>query len=37
MADVFRKKLPLPKALPGYLFHGITALLALWFFLKAVS
>ena len=31
MADVFRRRLSLPKALPGYLFHGATAVLALWF------
>jgi hypothetical protein len=37
MADVFRRKLSLAKALPGYLFHGVTAVLALWFLFKAVN
>lgn len=37
MTDVFRRKLSPVKALPGYLFHGVTAVLALWFLIKAVS
>jgi hypothetical protein len=37
MADVFRRKTGFVKALPGYLFHGVTALLALWFVLKALG
>ena len=39
MADVFRGKysgLSL-KLLPGYLFHGVFAALALWFVLKALG
>ncbi len=37
MADVFRHESSLAKALPGYLFHGVTAVLALWFLMKAVG
>ena len=37
MADVFRHRTSLAKALPGYLFHGITAVLALWFVMKALG
>ncbi len=37
MADVFRHRLPLSKALPGYTFHGVTAVLALWFLMKAIG
>ncbi len=37
MADVFRRKLSVAKALPGYLFHGGTAILALWFLFKALG
>jgi hypothetical protein len=37
MADVFRRRLALAKALPGYLFHGVTAVLALWFLMKALG
>jgi hypothetical protein len=39
MADVVRGKTPglSLKILPGYLFHGITAVLALWMFFKAIG
>jgi hypothetical protein len=37
MADVFRNKTGIVKALPGYSFHAVTALLALWFVLKALG
>lgn len=37
MADVFRHKSSQLKALPGYLIHGVTAVLALWFLMKAIS
>lgn len=39
MADVFRRKVPAisPKLYPGYLFHGITAVLALWMLMKALG
>jgi hypothetical protein len=37
MADVFRRKSSQIKALPGYLFHGVTAVLALWFLMKALG
>jgi hypothetical protein len=39
MADVFRTKVSAlsPKMWPGYLFHGIFALLALWLVMKAVG
>ncbi len=37
MADVFRHKSSQAKALPGYLFHGVTAVLALWFMMKALG
>jgi hypothetical protein len=37
MAEVFRGKLSNIKALPGYLFHGALAVLALWLVLKAVG
>ncbi len=37
MADVVRHKSSLAKALPGYLFHGVTAVLALWFLMKAIG
>jgi hypothetical protein len=37
MADVFRRRLSLVKALPGYLVHGVTAVLALWFLTKALG
>lgn len=38
MADVFRGKVSgfSPKLLPGYAFHGVTAVLALWMFIQAV-
>jgi hypothetical protein len=37
MADGFRRKSSQIKALPGYLFHGVTAVLALWFLMKALG
>jgi hypothetical protein len=37
MAEVFRGKLSNGKALPGYLFHGVMAVLALWLVMKAVG
>lgn len=37
MADVFRGKLTGAKAIPGYLFHGVTAVLALWLFMQAIN
>lgn len=37
MADVFRLKTGFGKAMPAYLFHGVTAMLALWFVLKALG
>ena len=39
MADVFRGKVSglSPRLLPGYLFHGLFAVLALWLALKAVG
>ena len=38
MADVLRKSSGFSlKLLPGYLFHGLFAVLALWLFLKAVG
>jgi hypothetical protein len=38
MADVFRKSSGLSlKVLPGYLFHGVFAVLALWLVLKALG
>jgi len=37
MAEVFRGKLSNIKALPGYLFHGAMAVLALWLVIKAVG
>ncbi len=37
MADVFRLKSSQMKASVGYLIHGITAVLALWFLMKAVG
>jgi hypothetical protein len=37
MADVFRGKTSGVKAIPGYLFHGVTAVLALWLFLQALA
>jgi hypothetical protein len=39
MADVFRGKVSglSPKMRPGYLFHGLFAVLALWLVLKAVG
>ncbi len=36
MVDGFRHRQPLAKALPGYSFHGVTAVLALWFLMKAL-
>ncbi len=37
MADGFRHRPSLVKQLPGYLFHGVTAVLALWFLMKAIG
>jgi hypothetical protein len=37
MAEVFRGKLTNIKALPGYLFHGAMAVLALWLVIKALG
>jgi hypothetical protein len=39
LADVFRGKVSglSPKLLPGYLFHGLFAVLALWMALKALG
>jgi hypothetical protein len=39
MAEVFRGKYAAlsKQAIGGYAFHGVTALLALWMFMKAVG
>ncbi len=37
MADVFRGKYSAVKAIPGYCFHGVTAILAMWLVFQAVS
>ncbi len=37
MADGFRHRQPLARLLPGYCFHGVTAVLALWFLMKALG
>lgn len=39
MTDVFRGKTKgfSPSLLPGYLFHGLFAVLALWFVFKALG
>jgi hypothetical protein len=37
MVDVFRHGTGFWKSLPAYLVHGATALLALWFVMKAVG
>ena len=39
MSDVFRGKVSglSPKLLPGYLFHGFFAVLALWLAVKALG
>ncbi len=39
MADVFRLKVSglSAKLLPGYAFHGVTAILALWLVMKALQ
>jgi hypothetical protein len=39
MADVLRGKTSWcsPKVLPGYLFHGVCAVLALWLLMKALA
>jgi hypothetical protein len=39
MADVFRGNSSgfSPKMLPGYLFHGVFAVLALWMVMKALG
>jgi hypothetical protein len=37
MAEVFRGKLTNVKAIPAYLFHGLTAILALWMVMQALG
>ncbi len=37
MAEVLRGKLSGIKAVPGYTFHGVTAVLALWLLFKALG
>jgi hypothetical protein len=37
MAEVFRGKFTNVKAIPAYLFHGLTAILALWMVMKALG
>jgi hypothetical protein len=37
MAGVSRRKMTVVQAMPGYLFHGATAVLALWLVMKAVQ
>jgi hypothetical protein len=37
MADVFRHRSSQVKQIPAYLFHGVTAVLALWFLMKAIG
>lgn len=37
MAEVVRGKTTNMKAIPGYLFHGATAVLALWLLIKALG
>jgi len=37
MTDVVRGKTTNLKALPWYLFHGATAVLVLWFIIKALG
>jgi hypothetical protein len=37
MAEVFRGKFTNVKAVPAYLFHGLTAILALWMVMKALG
>ena len=37
MADVIRRRQSVVKATPGYLFHGVTAILALWLVMKALG
>jgi hypothetical protein len=39
MTDVFRNKISglSPKMWPGYLFHGLFAMLALWMVMKALG
>jgi hypothetical protein len=37
MAEVFRGKWANTKAIPAYLFHGLTAVLALWLVMKALG
>ena len=39
MADVFRRKASVlsPKMWPGYAFHGLFAVLALWLAMKALG
>jgi hypothetical protein len=37
MAEVVRGKTSTVKAIPGYLFHGALAVLALWMVMKALG
>jgi hypothetical protein len=37
MAEVFRGKWSTGQAFPAYLFHGFTAVLALWLVMKALG
>ena len=37
MAEVFRGKWSNKEALPAYAFHGVTAVLTLWFLIKALG
>ena len=37
MADGIRQRQSVIKAMPGYLFHGLTAILALWLAMKALG
>jgi hypothetical protein len=37
MAEVFRGKWANAKAIPAYIFHGVTAVLALWFVMLALG
>jgi hypothetical protein len=37
MAEVFRGRWTNVKAVPAYLFHGLTAILALWLVMQALG
>jgi hypothetical protein len=37
MAEVVRGKMKNAQAIPGYLFHGVFAVLALWMVMKALG